>query len=236
VATTDNLLIIDSHMPFFNNSNWLNTMIKCCEDEKDTIWCTVSLGLGYGTMDLSKHKGKYYAADILFIDKQADPSRPSRECFEAKWKNKQDGEIYCVPCILGAVYFMPKKRFDFLHGFGGLKMWGSSEPFLSLKNFMAGGKNKINTKIEVGHRYRSNSPFATEISWLYYNKIYICKTILPEEIGNKIISCLPKDINFKRAMIEVDKNKKTIEDEKQYYRSIFNRTVFDFCKEFNASV
>ena len=72
VATTDNLLIIDSHMRFFNNSNWLNTMIKCCEDEKDTIWCTVSLGLGYGTMDLSKHKGKYYAADILFIDKQAD--------------------------------------------------------------------------------------------------------------------------------------------------------------------
>lgn len=236
MAVTDNLLILDSHMRFFRNSNWLNTMIECCEKEKNTVWCSVSLALGYGNMDLLKHKGRYYAADILFIDKNADPKRFSRECFEPKWRNKEDGENYNVPCVLGAVYFMRKNRFDFLHGFRGLKMWGSSEPFLSLKNYLAGGDNKIHTGIEVGHRYRDDSPFTTEIFWLYYNKIYICKTVLPGELGDKIINCLPKNINFKKAMEEIEKNKDEIEGEKQYYHSIFKKTVLDFCKEFNVNI
>ena len=235
-AVTDNLLFLDSHMRFFRNSNWLNIMVKSCEAEKDVIWCSTSLGLGYGTMDLSKHKGRYYAADILFIDKNADPKRFSRECLEPNWRGKEDKETYSVPCILGAVYFMTKKRFDFLHGFRGLKMWGSSEPFLSLKNFLCSGESKIHTGIEVGHRYRDNSPFSTGIHYLYYNKIYMCKTILPEDIGNKIMDCLPKNINFKNAMELIEKNKTEIEGEKNYYNGIFNKTIFDFCREFNVSI
>lgn len=237
MTDTDNLLILDSHMRFQKGSNWLNKMIDSCQNSPDDIFCSVSLGLGYGNMDVNRHAGKYWGADIMFFDKNADPHRPSRECLEPKWRGKEDkGEIYEIPCLLGAVYFMTKKKFDFLHGFSGLKMWGSSEVFLSLKNFMSSGKNKIHTGIEVGHRYRDNSPFSTEISWLYYNKIYICKTILPEDLGSKIINCLPKNINLNRAIEAINKNQSEINDEKKYYRGIFNKTIYDFCKKFNVEI
>lgn len=237
ICDTDNLLILDCHMRFQKQSQWLSKMIEVCQKEPDTIFCSTSLGLGYGNMDITHHAGKYWGADLMIFDKNADPNRQSRECLEPKWRGKEEtGEIYEIPIILGAVYFMTKKNFDFLHGFKGLKMWGSSEVWVSLKNFMAGGKNKIHTGIEVGHRYRDNSPFATGINFLYYNKAYICKTILPEDIGNKIIDCLPKDANFRSAMQLIEKNNGEIEGEKRYYQSIFNRTFVDFCNRFNVKI
>ena len=236
LCDTENLLILDSHMRFVNGSNWLNKMIRACKQEPDTIFCSTSLGLGYGNMDVAKHCGKYYAADLMFFDKNANPNRPSRECLEPKWRGKENGETYSVPCVLGAVYFMTKKRFDLIHGFDGLKMWGSSETWISLKNFMSGGMNKIHTGIEVGHRYRDNSPFSTSIYFLYYNKIYICKTILPVELGDRIINCLPNDANFERAMKEIERDKNKIEAEKKYFDSFFTKSIYDYCREFNLDI
>ena len=238
LAATDNILILDSHMRFFNNSNWLNKMIECCEKEPTTLYCSVSLGLGYHVgMDLSKACGKYYAADLLFYDKTAPANRQSREILEPKWRSKEEkGEIYEVPIVLGAVYFMRRDRFHYLHGLKNLKMWGSSEVFLSLKNYLAGGVNKIHTGIEVGHRYRDNSPFVTEIRWLYYNKAYLCNTILPDDLSVKILGYLPKDINYKMAMEAITQNKTEIDKERQYYQSIFTRKIQDFCNRFGISL
>ena len=237
MCDTDNLLILDCHMRFQKQSDWLAKMIESCQKEPNTVFCSTSLGLGYGNMDINKHAGKYWGADLMVFDKNADPRRESRECLEPKWRGRESNEeVYEIPIILGAVYFMTKQRFDYLHGFKGLKMWGSSEVWISLKNFMAGGKNKIHTGIEVGHKYRDNSPFATGISFLYYNKGYICKTILPEEIGKRVMNCLPKNINLRSAERLLEDNKKEIENEKKYYQSIFNRTFFDFCDKFNVII
>jgi len=236
LSQTENLLILDSHMRF-KKDNWINKMVESCDAEPDTIWCSTSLGLGYDTkMDLNRHKGKYYASDILFYNKESSKNRPSTECLECKWKKKGEGLIYEVPCVLGAVYFMKKKRFDYVKGFKGLKMWGSSEIFLSLKNWLAGGLSKIHTGIEVGHLYREAAPYRTGIKYLIYNKKYICDTILPEEIGEKVMNCLPKDKNFNSAMKLIEENKQVIESEKQHYKSIFTRSVYDFCKQYNLHV
>lgn len=237
MCDTDNLLVLDCHMRFQKQSEWLTKMIDACQKETDTIFCSTSLGLGYGNMDLCRHNGRYWGADLMIFDKKADPNRQSRECLEPKWRGKEEkGEIYEIPIVLGAVYFMTKKRFDFLHGFSGLKMWGSSEVWISLKNFMAGGVNKIHTGIEVGHRYRDNSPFSTGIHFLYFNKAYICKTIFPEDLGNRILDCLPKDVNLKNAMQLIEKNKVEIEEERKYYNGIFTRTIFDFCNKFGVII
>lgn len=235
MADTPYIFIIDAHMRF-KNDRWLERVIDCIEREPETAWCTTCLGLGYGSMDMNRHKGKYYAADMLFVDANANPNRPAREVLEPKWASVKGNGEYEVPCILGANYGFSKKWFDHIRGLKGLQMWGTSEPFLSMKTWMAGGKCKIATDIEIGHKFRSNAPYATGISFLVYNKIFLCKTILPEELGEKLISYLPQDRNFHNAMKNIEANKETIEENKKYYKGIFKNSIQDYCHKFNIGL
>lgn len=233
-SSFDNIFIIDAHMRF-KKDQWMSKIVECIEREPQTIWCTVCLGLGYGTMDINKPKGKYYGADLLIFNDKASKNRPSRECLEPKWTSFKEGLEYEVQCVLGANYGFSKKWFDHIRGLKGLKMWGSSEPFLSLKSWLAGGKCKIRTDIEIGHKFRSNAPYSTDISSLYANKIFIALTIFPYEIGKKIIDCLPKDINYKKAREIIKEERQEIVKDMLYYRSIFKCSIYDFFKKFNIS-
>jgi len=235
MADTPYIFIIDAHMRF-KNDKWMEKMIDCLEREPETAWCTTCLGLGYGSMDMNNHKGKYKAANMLLIDKNANPNRPSREVLEPKWSNNnQDGE-YEVPCILGANYGFSKQWFTHIRGLQGLQMWGTSEPFLSMKTWMAGGKCKITTDVEIGHKFRSNAPYATGIKYLVYNKIFLCKTILPEDVGDKLIDCLPKDVNFNNAMKSIEQNRDIIEENRRYYQGIFKSSIYDYCEKFKIGL
>ena len=235
LAETDNILIIDSHMRF-KKDNWLNKMCKLVEDNPNTLWCCVCLGLGYGTTDINNHKGKYYGADMLFINKDAKPDRPSRDCLEPKWATEKEGQAYSIQCLLGANYFFSKKWFNYIGGLRGLRDWGTSEPFLSTKSYMAGGDCKLTKEINVGHMFRSNAPYTTEISSLVYNKLFMCKTLFPDDLTNKLIKYLPNNNNFKKAMEMIEKNKDEIEGFKNYYQSIFTSSIYDYCNRFNINL
>jgi len=236
LSQTDNILVIDSHMRF-KDDNWLNKMCMLVEDNPDTLWCCVCLGLGYGTTSVNNHKGKYYGANFIFVNENVNKERPSRECIEPKWANEIKGtDEYKIPCILGANYFFSKKWFDYINGWRGLKSWGTSEPFVSLKSYMSGGNCKITKSIEIGHVFRSNAPYSTQISDLVYNKIFLCKTILPDDLGEKLISYLPNDVNFKEAMRKIEEDKGIIAENKEYYKSIFNYSIDDYCQKFNIKL
>ena len=236
MSETPYLFVIDAHMRF-RNDNWLDKMLESVENEPETIWCTICLGLGYGTMNINEHKGEYCGADMLFIDKNADPSRPAREVLEPKWSNARKNDLtYDIPCVLGANYVFSREWFDKIHGLKGLQMWGTSEPFLSIKSWMAGGKCKIRTDVKIGHKFRSNAPYATGISHLVYNKIFLCKTILPDDLSNKLIDNLPKDTNYRIAMKEIENNYEEIMSEREYYESIFNYSIYDYCSKFDISL
>lgn len=235
LVDTPYLFIIDAHMRF-NDDQWLERAINCVEREPETAWCTTCLGLGYGTMDMGRHNGKYYGADMLFIDANADSNRPAREVLEPKWRTKEDYVEYEIPCILGANYIFSKGWFDYIGGLRGLQMWGTSEPFLSMKSWMAGGKCKINTDIEIGHKFRKNAPYSTGVSHMVYNKIFLCKTILPEDLGEKLINCLPPNINFKNAMKSIEANEKEIAESREYYQAIFENSIYDYCGKFGINL
>lgn len=229
LATTPNLFIIDAHMRF--NKSWNEQIVNLIEKEPETFWCTTCVQLGYGNMDLSKSDIKYYGAKLVFVNGSMK-GRPAREILEPKWlEKKQDGE-YEIPCVLGANYFFKKERFDYIHGLNGLKMWGTSEPFLSLKNFLAGGKNKITTTIEIGHEFRDNAPYSTPVWSMIYNKLFLCKTILPYDFGNDLIEKFQKNNILDAAMSEIKANKDFIDSESGYYQKIFSRSIQDFCKYF----
>jgi hypothetical protein len=115
-------------------------------------------------------------------------------------------------------------------------MWGTSEPFLSMKTWMAGGTCKIRTDIEIGHKFRSNAPYKTGVSHLVYNKIFLCKTIFPKELGEKLIASLPKDGNYKKAMKNINGHLPEIEIYRAYYNRIFKRSIYDYCEKFDIKL
>jgi len=223
-------LVIDGHMRF-KNDDWANKMLKYIDDNPETMWCTVCLGLGYGTMDVNKHMGKYFAADLKMVT-DAEKNRPCRNIIEPQWTGPKDPTEYDVACILGANYFFSKDWFMYIRGLKGLQMWGTSEPFLSLKTWMAGRKCKITKDIEIGHKFRDNAPYATGVTYLVYNKIFLCKTILPDDLSNRLIGFMPKDGNYNEAMKKIDQNKTLIEEHRKYYQSIFKSSIYDFCNKF----
>lgn len=235
LASNNYILIIDAHMRF-KKDNWLNKMIDCIDREPSSFWCCVCGGLGYGNLDMNRSMGKYYGANMLFFDPNADPKRPSRECLEPKWAFPKDEDEYKIQCVLGANYFFRKEQFLHIRGLSGLKSWGSSEVFLSLKNYLAGADCRITKNIEIGHVFRDNAPYTTFISDLYYNKIYISKLLFPEGFADRVIECLPNNVNCKKALDQVIANEKEIADEKAYYDGIFTKNIYDYCDEFSIKI
>jgi hypothetical protein len=124
----------------------------------------------------------------------------------------------------------------YLKGLIGMEEWGSTEVMLSLKNYMAGGKNMITKMISTAHYFRNSAPYVSNIAALYQNKILICKTVLPDNLSNKIIDCLPKNRNLQLAMEMIEKKKEMIEEHKRYYKSIFTRSIYDYCQQFNIQI
>jgi len=234
-ANTPYIFIIDAHMTF-KKDNWMEKIISCLEREPETAWCTVCLALGYGVNDVYKSKSRYYGANMLFVNPDTRKDRQAREILEPKWAKKRDGLEYEIPCILGANYAFSKKWFDHINGLRGLKMWGSSEPFLSMKTWMAGGKCKIRTDIEIGHLFRKNAPYVTKVASLVYNKIFMCKTIFPDELAGKLIGYLPKDRNFRAAQEFIDAADKEIQLDRKYYQNIFNKSIYDYCNKFGIQL
>lgn len=227
-------LILDAHM-LFKNDNWSNKMIKYIDDNPQTLFCTVCCGLGYGKNSMDDHNGKYFGADLKILTDQ-EKNRPCRNILEPKWASEKQGDEYSVNCILGANYFFSRDWFIHTHSLTGLKSWGTSEPAMSLKSFLAGGDCKITKQIEIGHVFRDTAPYATPVSDLVYNKIYLLKTIFPKELGDKLISYLPKDGNYNAAMKMIEENRVEIESERQYYQSIFKCSIYDLCKKLSIKL
>jgi len=227
LASHNHLCFFDSHMRF--PLGWATRMLEDIQSEPKTLWCTMCMGLGYGNMELNRSRERYRAADIVLLN-------GSREVLEPKWRDCNKEGKYEVPCVLGANYGVNKKWFEYIHGLKGLQMWGCSEMFMSLKTWFAGGSCKIDTDIKIGHKFRKQAPYSTAVWNMIYNKMYLCRTILPNDLGNFLIGAMPKTSNYKRAMIEIENSIESIESEKKYYKTIFVNNIFDVCNKFDIKI
>lgn len=233
-AKTPYVLIIDGHMRFPNR--WMEHILSFLEHHPKSICCTTCLLLGYGNMELKLANIRYYGATLKIVDSSASMDRPAREILEPKWIEKSSGNSYEIPCVLGANYFFSKKWFDHLHGLKGLRMWGSSEPFLSMKSFMAGGDSQILTTIDIGHKFRRAAPYSTGVDNMIYNKIYMMETILPNELCEKLMTFMPKTKSHQKAVKSIRNNYSEIMADKKYYDSIFTRNIYDYCSRYEIEL
>ena len=221
-AKCERLLLIDSHMRFIDG--WLESAMTSMEGKKKTLWCSLCLGLNKDNMNPLKPNGVYSGAKLSF---QKD------KIFEGIWDSIKNEDNYEISCIMGANYFIHKSWFLYIGGLESNKMWGSEEPFISIKSWLSGGEVRLMTNVKIGHKFRDESPYITDIKYIIYNKIRPIKVLFPDYIYNILISYIHDDDNKLNALKMIDDDRVNIQKEKSYYESIFVKDINWLCDKFN---
>jgi glycosyltransferase involved in cell wall biosynthesis len=233
LSKTPNVLIIDGHMRF-KNDDWHKKIPDAISADPECAYCTVCLGLGYGRSEITDDTPKYAGGHIQFV---TDMKGLSREILEPKWLPWQEGlsgRVYEIPCILGANYAFSVEFYKKIKGLEGLRMWGCDEVYLSMKAWQAGGSCKLLGNVEIGHIFRDSAPYVTGVENLFYNKLLLCRTILPDSIGINLAQRLPLTNDHIVAQQMVRKNVSEICNLKSYYNSIFTRGLDEVAKIVDA--
>jgi len=213
-ALADNLMIIDAHMRF-KNDRWAERIVDALAAEPCTAFCTACLGLGWKggkneeriPPNIERPNGRYYGATLIIRGKiTGRKGRTAVHWLEPKWQGRQDGAVYELPCILGANYGIARAWWEKIGGLRGLRAWGGQEACLSLKTWLAGGKCKIITDIEIGHIFRSAAPYPASHAAIWHNRARMALTILPDPYGRRIYDEIAAKHPVASKMIREDAN------------------------------
>ncbi len=225
-ARGENVILIACDMRFIKN-NWVSKLVAEIEMHPQSLICTTCVGINSSNMDFEarrKVQRAYGATILMFHDKKSNPVKSDtfRGIIEAKWYLKQPGDVYEIPCILGACYGVKKHWYNYIDGWYGHQQWGTLEPYISLKSWLFGGNCLVATHIETAHIFKDNGPKKEYINVhqvqqdrLMYNKMLVAKLLLPDP--DRYISFLGKNPIVDRAKAMIEKDRKEIEARRQEY-------------------
>lgn len=226
------LMIIDAHMRF-KPDYWATKMMFALRARPETAFCTTCLGLGWKggktpdeprKRDINTPNGRYHGATLV-IKRPKRRKGAGMEFIEPKWQGRETELIYDLPCILGANYGITRAWWQKIRGLKGLRMWGGQEAFLSLKTWQAGGRCAIIRDIEIGHLFRSRTPYVASYESIWYNKMRMALSVLPRPIGDPIHRKIAAD--HPKAAREIEADMDEITADREYYDSIFVPGAFE---------
>jgi glycosyltransferase involved in cell wall biosynthesis len=228
-ASSKHLLFIDAHMRF--DKNWFNNAMERITSTPKTLWCGSCLGLNETNMDMSKPRGLYTGANlVLYAEK-------NKTIFDGVWrKDEKNKDDYEISCVMGACYFIHKDWYFYIKGLEQTMMWGSEEPILSIKTWLAGGEVRLMKSVRLGHKFRDTSPYSTNISHIYYNKLAYMYMLLPDDLNMKLRSKFVNNGNYHAALNLIEENKLILTEEKRYYQSIFQYDIYWLCNKFQIDL
>lgn len=232
-ASKDCLLIIDCHNRF--QPGWYEAAVARVKDRPTTAHCCTCLQLAPYNMDVTKPSGAYHGATINFYGPDRNAAG-KMQFMEGVWIAEQAGDDYPIACMMGASYLLPTEFFFHVGGLRLLRSWGSDEPYLSLKWWLAGGEIRMFKGVQIGHQFRAASPYKTDSSHLWYNKIAIVRTCLPDAEASRLLKKFPThlpEVNKARQQTIQDAN--LILSEKHYQESIRVRDFSWFLAQFGLS-
>ncbi len=203
--------LLNSRMRFV--PGWLDKLTPYLEKENQTVFCTTSVVLWQDQVkELEKELPKVKDEDLKkgyksYIEKvkrlkNLDKIDEEKErkygaeiidysgstVFQVNWIDEKKGkDVYEIPCVLGANYFMSKKWYNYIGGLGELHSYGSCEEFMSSKTWAFGGKVKIIKSIEIGNLYRAIKTYVDNVEDIAYNKLYILFTLYDWNTAYKIM-------------------------------------------------
>lgn len=222
--TTDCFLIVDGHMRFYHN-NWCNVIIAAIKQNDRALYCCKCRPLDQNTNYI---EGKFsYGAYMEMYDKE------DHYTLSPKWIRLDihpDQNMMKIPCVLGASYAASKRYWTYLKGLNGLKMYGSDEPYISLKVWLEGGDCILIKNIEIGHIFRDKFPYEVRDAETIFNKLLITETLLPSEDRDSVYNVLRKTegMHLRDAMELLLDRMDEINELKSYYTKITTRSFESF--------
>lgn len=234
-ARGDFLLFLDDHM--ICEPGWFEKVVPILEGHPRTLFNGCVPGLSEKNMDITRFAGKpapgpgFYTGATLCIYNPNDPS-VGHQILEGKWKNHQNMEE--VACMMGAQYYVPRDVFFNIGGLKALERWGTDEPLISLKAWLAGYEIRQLNEVRIGHKFRAvpDAPYTTEVFWLTYNKMRVIMTVFPQDVAEFLFSKFPQNRATTLALNAITKRKSEIEAEYQFHQSIFTRDLDWYCNRF----
>lgn len=174
-ASGTHLLITDAHMRF--EPGWYEKAEERIDANPQVVYNATCVGLSPEMMDLSKSRSEYHGATLNIYG--PDNHHPEvMQVLEGKWlpecKDNQE-----IACLMGACYFVPADWFHYIGGLRMLRGWGSDEPFLAIKTWLAGGECRMLKPVRIGHQFREKSVYSTQAWNLIYNKMMLAFVCLP---------------------------------------------------------
>lgn len=221
------LLLLDAHMRFV--PGWYESMMNRMALDGSAVWCTSCPGLDKEHANVMEPVGVYTGANLVLHDPK------SGLVFEGVWKSPEEGDDYEVPCLMGGAYFVRRDWFFKIGGLEHNRMWGSEEPSLSIRTWLAGGSVRLAKDVRIGHMFRSRSPYATDMSYLYYNKLRAMKTMFPNDAYEYLKSKMPADGSTMSALRTLAMDPGSVEIERRYNLSIAKFDLDWLCQKFNIS-
>jgi len=235
MASRKHLLIIDAHMRF--EPGWYEKALERLESSDDTLWGCTCVHLNAENMQMKPENRFYNGATLNFFG--PNKNRPNLMQFiEPVWipqaQHPKNNDV--IPCVLGAAYFMPRSLFFKIGGMRMLRHWGSSEPYLSLKVWLAGGECRQMTDVRIGHQFRTATTYTYKISASLYNKLMIAATLFPEDATKFIVEKMRQHAmpaqDFKIAMDLFRNDQSNIEVERVFAERVFTRSLEEFLERF----
>lgn len=225
IATGQYLLLTDCHMRF--TPSWFDNAMKVINGHYTTMFCACCLGLDERNMDVSRPYGKYFGANLVLYEPE------QHRVFEGVWRPEEKGQDnYELSCVMGACYFIPREYFLFLRGFKALRMWGTEEPYLSMKVWLSGGSIRMMKSVQIGHKFRHVAPYSTELENLTYNKLWAVNTLVDPPTRDFLMEKLSTHRHFNKALVMLTENEAELKEYQQYYKSIFKYDTDWFIKKF----
>lgn len=202
-CNSEYFLIIDGHMRFYHN-NWWKVYLEHLENDSRAIYCCKCKILDDQGNETNKKDG--LGAVFHFFGEDFNKVL-DRHWIKSQSQNKSDLEE--VPCVLGATYAASKEYWEKIDGLNGLRYYGSSETFMSLKTWLEGGSCKVIKSVTIGHLFRQSFPYRSYMTDSIYNKLFIAEMLLPDKyksiIHEKIKLIYPYDYYLAKQQLVLNK-------------------------------
>lgn len=237
------ILVIDAHMRFCKDE-WVEKIHEACMSDPTTLFCTRSYVLRDDmspelldpTRDFREVTDRYsVGARLKFYDPKIHELRP----LQPEWIEKSNfikefnGR---VPSLLGANYAMNTEHARKIRSFEGLKLYGFSEQFISIKNWMFGWECKGLDTVGIAHMFRSAPPFVSHSKYFIWNVLWTLHTLFydNEEFIDKCYEVLHKDTASMPGALEIlNENWDLIETYKSYFEPMRKMSSKEFLDKFN---
>jgi len=163
---------------FHSNNGYASSLRRRVMENDTALICTTCTSY-------VNSKRKHYGADILFkitVDDLPPSSKfkdhaDYKSILEGKWRGKTYDGLYQIPCLMGAFYGVTKSWYRHIRGFELHYIWGSLEPYISLKSWILGGEVLIDTDIEISHKSTRTGYASKPQEAVHYNRLMIAYVV-----------------------------------------------------------